>query len=92
MPVGGIKEKVIAAHRAGVERIILPRRNEKDLREVPDEVKQQLKFDFVDTVQDVLKVALNLDVSPGSGSDLASGALVQKHLVSSGLQSPGTPN
>ena len=92
MPVGGIKEKVIAAHRAGVERIILPRRNEKDLREVPDEVKQQLKFDFVDTVQDVLKVALNLDVSSGSGSDLASGALVQKHLVSSGLQSPGTPN
>ena len=63
MPVGGIKEKLIAAHRAGVERVILPRRNEKDLRDVPDDVKQQLKIELVDTAQDVLRVALGLTVT-----------------------------
>ncbi len=63
MPVGGIKEKVIAAHRAGIERVILSKRNQKDLRDVPDEVKAKLKFDFVDNVSEVLKLALNLEPS-----------------------------
>jgi ATP-dependent Lon protease len=61
MPVGGIKEKVIAAHRAGIERIILSKRNQKDLREVPDDVKSALKFDFVETAAEVLKLALGLE-------------------------------
>jgi ATP-dependent Lon protease len=69
MPVGGIKEKVIAAHRAGIERVILPRRNQKDLRDVPDEVKKQLSFDFVDTIEEVLKIALGMDLAgPGVGA------------------------
>ncbi len=63
MPVGGIKEKVMAAHRAGIERIILPKRNQKDLRDVPDEVKDQLKFEFAETAEEVLKFALDLDVA-----------------------------
>jgi len=70
-PVGGIKEKVLGAHRAGIERILMSRRNERDLKDVPDEVKAQIKFEFVDTVADVLKVALDLDVAPpvtGEGS------------------------
>ncbi|HUP58687.1 MAG TPA: endopeptidase La, partial [Bdellovibrionota bacterium] len=54
LPVGGIKEKVIAAHRAHVRTIILPRRNEPDLAEVPEEVRRDLRFVLVDTVQDVL--------------------------------------
>ncbi|MCX6111154.1 MAG: endopeptidase La [Proteobacteria bacterium] len=62
MPVGGIKEKVMAAHRAGIERIILPKRNQKDLRDVPDEVKDKLKFEFAETAEEVLKFALDLDV------------------------------
>lgn len=61
MPVGGIKEKVIAAHRAGIQKIILSSRNKKDLREVPDDVKEALKFEFVDNVSEVLKHALDLD-------------------------------
>ena len=61
-PVGGIKEKVIAAHRAGVERVIMSRKNERDLRDVPDEVKSKLQFDFADDVADVLRVALGLDI------------------------------
>lgn len=57
LPVGGIKEKVIAAHRAGIERVILPKRNERDLKEVPQEVISQLKFDFVDNVSELLSAA-----------------------------------
>ncbi len=61
-PVGGIKEKVIAAHRAGIERIILPERNRKDIRDVPEDVRAQIKFDFVETVGELLKLALDLDL------------------------------
>jgi ATP-dependent Lon protease len=70
MPVGGIKEKLIAAHRAGIERVILSRRNQKDLRDVPEEVKSQLKFEFVDTAQEVLKLALGLDVHPLNSNEV----------------------
>jgi len=59
MPVGGIKEKVIAAHRAGIKEIVLPRWNEKDLREVPEDIKKAIKFHFVDNVDDVLKVVFD---------------------------------
>jgi ATP-dependent Lon protease len=62
MPVGGIKEKVIAAHRAGISHIILSKRNQRDLREVPEEVKSQLKFDFVENVSEVLKISLGLEL------------------------------
>jgi ATP-dependent Lon protease len=62
MPVGGIKEKVIAAHRAGIKKVVLSRKNQKDLRDVPEEVRTQLTFFWVDTVADVLKEALGLDL------------------------------
>lgn len=61
MPVGGIKEKVIAAHRAGIERIILSKKNERDLREVPQEVRDSLTFSFVENAEEVLKIALGVD-------------------------------
>lgn len=61
-PVGGIKEKVIAAHRAGVERIIMSRKNQRDLRDIPEEVKSKLEFHFVDDVAEVLRIALGLDL------------------------------
>ncbi len=71
-PVGGIKEKILAAHRAGIERVILCRRNEKDLKEVPAEVLSQMSFEFVDTVTELLRLALNLDISPaGEKAELA---------------------
>lgn len=62
MPVGGIKEKVLSAHRAGVERIILPKLNEKDLRDVPEEVRNKLQFYFVSTVNEVLEIALSVKI------------------------------
>jgi len=58
LPVGGIKEKVIAAHRAGLKTIILPSRNEKDLDELPDDVRKQLTFVFAEEVFDVFNAAL----------------------------------
>ncbi len=58
LPVGGIKEKVLAAHRAGIKRIILPKWNEKDLEEVPKRVRKAMRFHFVETMDEVLKTAL----------------------------------
>jgi ATP-dependent Lon protease len=58
MPVGGIKEKMLAAHRAGITTVILPRRNQFDLEDVPAEIKKKLAFVFADSVEDVLKAAL----------------------------------
>ena len=58
LPVGGIKEKVLAAHRSGLKTVILPQRNDADLEELPEEVRQAMKFVFVETVDDVLKAAL----------------------------------
>jgi ATP-dependent Lon protease len=58
LPVGGIKEKVLAASRAGIERIILPGRNRKDLIEVPEEVRDKLDFRFVEGVDDAIAAAL----------------------------------
>jgi len=58
LPVGGIKEKVLAAHRTGIKRLILPKWNEKDLEDVPKKVRKATQFHFVDTMDEVLKVAL----------------------------------
>jgi ATP-dependent Lon protease len=60
LPVGGIKEKVIAAKRAGIEKIILPKENEKDLSEIPENVRAGLSFDFVSTVEQALKIIFAL--------------------------------
>ncbi len=57
LPVGGIKEKVLAAHRAGIKTIIIPNWNEKDLQDIPKEVQEKIHFHFVDRMEDVLKIA-----------------------------------
>lgn len=58
LPVGGIKEKILAAHRAGCKIIILPKENEKDLEDIPDNVRESLKFHLVETMDEVLEKAL----------------------------------
>jgi len=58
LPVGGVKEKVLAAHRAGIKTIILPAWNEKDLEDTPKKVRKEIKFHFVEKMMDVLKIAL----------------------------------
>jgi ATP-dependent Lon protease len=58
LPVGGIKEKVLAAHRAGIRTVILPRQNERDLEDVPAELRREMEFVLVDTAEEVLARAL----------------------------------
>ncbi len=61
LPVGGLKEKILAAKQAGIKTVILPARNKKDLPEVPAEAKKGLKFAFVKNTDEALKIALNTD-------------------------------
>ena len=73
LPVGGIKEKIIAAHRAGIKKVILPKENARDLEDVPEDVRNELVFVQVETIEEVFKEALGLDLPPrplalGAGS------------------------
>jgi ATP-dependent Lon protease len=61
LPVGGIKMKVLAAHRAGLKTVILPKRNDKDLDELPDEVRESMGFALVERIDEALEVALRPD-------------------------------
>jgi len=67
LPVGGIKSKVLAAHRAGLARVILPARNERDLDEVPVEVQKTMEFIFCDEMSQVLAAALEVTTTPLNG-------------------------
>ncbi|HYN25268.1 MAG TPA: endopeptidase La, partial [Pyrinomonadaceae bacterium] len=62
-PVGGIKEKVLAAHRAGIRRIILPLRNEADVEEIPEDVRKELQIVFISRINEVVNVALEMLVA-----------------------------
>lgn len=62
LPVGGIKEKILAAHRAGIKKVILPKENKRDLEDVPEDVRNELKFVPVETIEEVLKEALDIDL------------------------------
>jgi ATP-dependent Lon protease len=54
LPIGGVKEKVLAAHRAGIRTVLLPARNKKDFEEIPEQARQQLKFVWLENVEDAL--------------------------------------
>src|SRR6185436_11255239 len=58
LPIGGVKEKLLAAHRFGLKTIIMSKENEKDLADVPEEVREDLTIHTVDTIDEVLKYAL----------------------------------
>jgi ATP-dependent Lon protease len=74
-PIGGVKEKVLAAHRAGIQRIILPRRNEADVDDIPEDVRNQLQIVFVSRIAEVLDAALEVLVAnpPPAVMDSARG-------------------
>jgi len=74
MPVGGIKEKLIAAHRAGIRKILLPRLNEKDLKELPAEVRSDLEVTLVDHVADVLRAVFGIVGASTTGAVSEPGA------------------
>jgi ATP-dependent Lon protease len=65
LPIGGVKEKVLAARRAGIKQVILPYGNKKDLREIPDHVRQEMQFHFVNRVEEVLSIVVpNINLRP----------------------------
>jgi ATP-dependent Lon protease len=68
LPIGGLKEKTLAAKRAGIKEVIVPKRNEKDMPDIPDEVRNTIKFNFVSTIDEVLEIAL---AAPQRGTRLA---------------------
>jgi ATP-dependent Lon protease len=58
LPVGGIKEKVLAAKRAGIRTVILPQKNAKDLEEIPEAIKKEMEFHFVQKMDEIIPLAL----------------------------------
>jgi ATP-dependent Lon protease len=58
LPIGGLKEKALAAQRAGINRLIIPRRNERDIDDIPEPLRRKMKFTLVDSVDEVLDAAL----------------------------------
>jgi ATP-dependent Lon protease len=71
LPIGGVKQKVLAAHRAGLKEIVLPARNEGDLDDVPEQVRDEVAFHLVDRVDEVLRIALEADPAVREGSEAA---------------------
>ncbi|MBI4444465.1 MAG: endopeptidase La [Acidobacteria bacterium] len=70
LPIGGVKEKVLAAHRAGIRTVILPRDNEKDLKDIPDSLLEDLKIVLVETMDEVLDIALERPIRSDRGDYL----------------------
>jgi ATP-dependent Lon protease len=70
LEIGGVKEKVLAAHRAGIADVLLPRGNERDLRDVPVDVRGSIRFHFVDRMDEVIQLAL----TDGEAAPLAAAA------------------
>jgi len=60
LPVGGIKEKLLAAHRAGIKKVLIPKENLRDLQDLPEEVRDELQVQAVEVIEDVLLEALGL--------------------------------
>ena len=65
LPIGGVKEKVLAARAAKISTVILPKLNERDLVDVPEPIKRDMTFHFVEHIEDVLKIALLPEVAAG---------------------------
>jgi ATP-dependent Lon protease len=68
--IGGLKEKLLAAHRAGIKKVLIPRDNEKDLAEIPTKVKDDIEIILVSSVDEVLKYALTKELKPVSWVDV----------------------
>jgi ATP-dependent Lon protease len=87
LPIGGVREKALAAQRAGVERVILPRENEPDLEELPKETREELEFVLADSVEEVLEAALE---GPPVSAKPARPAAVERQVAASASRRSAT--
>ena len=71
LPIGGVKEKVLGAHRAGIKHVILPKANADDVEDVPEEVREELTFHPVETLEEVLEIALLPEPDPAAKAEQA---------------------
>jgi ATP-dependent Lon protease len=77
LPIGGLKEKLLAAHRHGINEVIVPKDNQRDLPDIPEYLRKVMKLNFVDHMDEVLKIALEreliaLPLQPGAGIEIAA--------------------
>jgi len=72
LPIGGLKEKVLAAHRAGIKRILLPKDNKKDIEDIPKEVQNELEFILVETIEDVIKETIGIELPKSAFIEMVS--------------------
>jgi ATP-dependent Lon protease len=77
LPVGGIKEKLIAAHRSGIKKIVMSKRNEKDLKDVPEIVKKEIKFYFVENINELMLAVFGVWAVPSFGESLTRPAYIE---------------
>ena len=79
LPIGGLKEKLLAAHRQGIREAILPKDNEKDLPEIPENIRQDMKLHFVSSMDEVLKLALEREIEgPAMGPILSANDIIAR--------------
>jgi len=88
LPIGGVKEKLLAAHRFGIDTIILPKDNEKDLPEVPEEIRSGLTINLVETIDEVIALALQEQASPVEIGDEAKTPPIWTTEPPTSLQTP----
>jgi ATP-dependent Lon protease len=62
LPIGGLKEKMLAAHRQGIYELVLPRENERDLVDIPENIRKEMKLHFVFSMDEVLRIALEREI------------------------------
>jgi ATP-dependent Lon protease len=91
LPVGGIKEKLLAAHRAGIRRILLPERNTKDVVDVPQEILDEIEIVFAKSVDDVLLAALEDELPTEAASAEAAAGEAAAGEAAAGEAAPGQP-
>ncbi len=87
LPIGGVKEKLLAAHRAGIRKIILPKDNEKDVSEIPEEILKELRIELVEKIEEVFQIALVAPLARVSPADVAP--VVDPEPLEPDLTEPG---
>ena len=87
LPIGGVKEKLLAAHRFGIDTIIMPKDNEKDLPEVPEEVRNAMNINLIETIDEVIALALE-EQPPETDVSIEAPPLWTTEPPPQGLQTP----